>query len=200
VTRVLSSVASYLETLPDGERSYPECQVKASVLRSSLDERPFGRDVPLPPALRALVDHPPPVSVFIPEVLFNCTMLAVHEVHFPPPLDAGYLDWVYERNVRLLKAPLYRALFLVLSPERLLVGLEKRWASFRRGSELRLVRQEPRDIELHILTPPHLYPTLVAQGMMQALRAALTCAGGRSVRADGEQLSPTTLACRLRWA
>jgi uncharacterized protein (TIGR02265 family) len=196
---VLPSVARYLELLPDGEASYPECQVKASVLRSSLDERPLGRDVPLPPAVRALVDHPPPVSVWVPEVHFNCTMLAVHEVHFAPPLDAGYLDWVYERNVRLFKTPLYRALFLVLSPERLLVGLEKRWASFRRGTELRLAWQAPRDIELHIITPPNHYPQLVVDGMAQALRAAVSCAGAKNVRVDGAPISPTTVSCRIRW-
>ena len=193
------SVATYLESLPNGVASYPECTVKASVLRSNLEDRPLGPDVPLPPEVRALVERPPPVSVWLPEVHVAVVMLAVREVHFGPPEFAGYLDWVFDRNRQFLSTTLYRAMFLLVSPERLLVGMQKRWASFRRGSEIRVTRQARSDIDLSIVGPPHLYPVPVLEGMGQALRAAITCAGAANARVDVAKLSPTEGRVRLAW-
>lgn len=197
---MLPSVAAYLETLPAGASSYPECSVKASLLRNAIESRPLGPEVPLPPELRALVDHPPPVTAWMPEVLFNALMLAIREVHFGPRDSEGFLTWVYEQNKKILSTPLYRILFLVVSPERLLVGMEKRWASFRRGTEAHVVRLGTHDIELHVRSPPNLYALQNVQGMAEALRAAVTCAGARRAEGQGTVKSSTEVVYRLRWS
>lgn len=182
----LPSVARYLEKLPGGLASYPECLVKASVLRNSADPRVLGPEVPLPPEVRAILDHPPPVSVWVPEVHYTVIMLATHEVHFPGADPEAFIAWVHARNVHLLSTPLYRALFLVLSPERVLHGLEKRWGSFRRGTELQVVRAEGQAAELRLRTPPHLYAQVSVWAMGAALRAGLVAAGARLARVEGE--------------
>lgn len=197
---MLSSVAAYLETLPAGADSYPECSIKASLLRNAVESRPLGPEVPLPPALRALLDHPPPVTAWVPEVLFNALMLAVREVHFGPSDLEGFLSWVYEQNRKILSTPLYRVLFLVVSPERLLVGMEKRWASFRRGTEAHIVRLGTHDVELHVTSPPNLHPLQTVQGMAAALRATITCAGARRAEVEGTLRSSTEVVYRLRWS
>ncbi|MFT3773971.1 MAG: DUF2378 family protein [Minicystis sp.] len=197
---MLPSVASYLEKLPGGENAYPDCCVKASVVRHALEARTLGREVPLPPALRALVDRPPPVSVWVPEVLFNALMIAIREVHFAPGDLDGFLAWVYEQNKRLLSTPLYRMLFLVVSPERLLVGMEKRWASFRRGTEASLLRFGPNDVEIQVRSPPNLYAPQSVQGMATALRATIDCAGARGATVEGSLRSSTEVVYRLRWS
>jgi len=79
------------------------------------------------------------------------------------------------------------------------VGLERRWGSFRRGTELHVAGQRPHDLDLRVRTPPHLYPPLVVQAMGSALRAAVDCAGGRRTQVDGETRSPTEIAYRIRW-
>jgi uncharacterized protein (TIGR02265 family) len=197
---VLSSVAAYLETLPAGADSYPECSTKASLLRNAVESRPLGPAVPLPPALRALVDHPPPVTAWVPEVLFNALMLAIREVHFDPSDVEGFLAWVYEQNRKILSTPLYRVLFFVVSPERLLVGMEKRWSSFRRGTEARLVRLGDRDVEIHVTSPPNLYAPQTVQGMAAALRATIDCAGAKRAAVEGTVKSSTEVVYRLRWS
>lgn len=72
----------------------------------------------MPPVVRFMVEHPPPASVWVPEVYLKVLMLAVLDAHFGPDNVTGYLEWIYDRNRKLLSTTLYRALFFVLSPER----------------------------------------------------------------------------------
>lgn len=197
---MLPSVAAYLDLLPAGAASYPECSIKASLLRNAIESRPLGPEVPLPKELRALVEHPPPVTGWMPEVLFNALMIAIREVHFAPGDLDGFLAWVYAQNQKLLSTPLYRVLFSVVSPDRLLVGMEKRWSSFRRGTEAHIVRLGPRDVELVVRAPPNLYAVQSVQGMAAALRATITCAGAKDARVDGVLKTSTEVVYRMRWS
>jgi hypothetical protein len=195
----LPSVNSYLSRLPRGADSYPACSVKASLIHNAIASRPIDRDVALPPALRSLLDHLPPVSLWVPEVHFNILMLAVLDVHFGTRDLVGYKDWVYSQNRKLFQTPLYRAVFLVIAPSQLLYGMEKRWESFRKGSTLRYVQRAPREVELHLTAPPSLYASLHVLGMCEALRAGVDAAGGKRSRVAGELLSETEVLYRLTW-
>lgn len=195
----LPTVTRYLDALPRGVDSYPDCTVKASVVRNAIEAHPLGPEVPLVPALRALVDHPPPVSVWIPEVHLNAVSLAILDVHFSGTMLEAYRDAIYEQNCRLFGTALYRALFFVLSPERLFNGLQKRWGSFRRGTEARLVQRSQGAAEVRVDVPAHLTPEPSAQAMAQALRAGLDCAGAKRTRVEGAVLTPTEVAYRARW-
>lgn len=132
----LPSVDRYLERLPRGLSSHPECQVKASVYRDALASHGLESVISeLPRELRELVLEPPPVSSWVPEVYANSIMMAIRDVHFEPGTVGvtAYSEWTRQRNLLLLTRPLYRALFLLLSPERLLKGLQRRWGAFRRA-------------------------------------------------------------------
>ncbi len=192
-------IAGYLSRLPAGIASYPECTVKASVFRHALMNKPLGPEIALPDEVRALVDHPPPVSAWIPEVHFNVLSLALRDAYFAADDLDGYLAWVFEQNRRLLATPLYRAVFLLISPGRLLTGVQRRWGTFRQGTELSIHRQTSNEVELRLLTPPFLQPTLTLQGLTMAFRAALERAGGRDPRGEGKALSSTENAFWFTW-
>ncbi len=182
------TAAAYVARLPDGLASHPECVVKASVLRDVVDARPLDRDDldALPPEVAPLISEPPPVSAWVPEVHALVAMIAVRDRHFAPGEVglAAYEAWTYERNRKLLARPLYRALFLVLTPERLLARVETRWAMFRRGSTLELVGSAPGRAELRMSYPSHLVEHTTARGLRGALRAATELAGGRDVAVE----------------
>lgn len=194
----LPSITAYLEKLPGGIDAHPTCCVKASLVRNAMGDKVLGPEVPLPPPVRALVDHPPPVSVWIPEVHFNVMMLSVREHHFGGR-DDDHLAWVYEQNRKLLSTTLYRAIFLVVSPERLLVGFQKRWGSFRQGTEVSLVRRAAGEVQLFVRSPPFLYAPPIVRGMTAALRAAVTCAGAQAAEVNGEVCSSTEVVYTIRW-
>jgi hypothetical protein len=196
---VPAPLAKYLDTLPNGVASYPECCVKASVLRHNIGARPLGPEVELPPLVRQLVDNPPPVTEWIPEVHFNLAMLAIRELHFNAPNFNEYRVWAYAQNRKLLGAPLYRVLFALLSPERLLRGIEKRWAAFRRGTEFHVANEAVGRAELRIHNPAFLYPELALQGMAMALQAAIDSAGARSSQVELVSQTSTECLFKARW-
>jgi uncharacterized protein (TIGR02265 family) len=196
----LASVSTYLLQLPGGVDAHPECCVKASLLRNAMGGMVLGPEVPLPAVVRALLDHPPPVSSWVPEVHFNVIMMAIHEVHFGRGQADAYAAWVYQQNRKLLSTALYRALFLLVSPERLLVGMEKRWGTFRKGTELSSTLRSDHDVEVLVRCPPYLYAPVAVESMCSALRAAVDCAGGRRTQIDGEHRSPAEVAYRIRWS
>jgi hypothetical protein len=196
---VPSSVNKYLDTLPSGAASYPECVVKASVLRNALVSRQLGREVELPPTIRKLVDDPPTVGEWISEVHFNAAMLAIREVHFNPRTLDDYRAWVYEQNHKLLGTPLYRVLFLLVSPDRLLSGIEKRWGAFRRGSEIQVVDRAKNVVQLRLRYPAFLYPSLTVQAMMVAFQAAMDHAGARQARVVIASSTSTETVLAVTW-
>ena len=195
----LPTVASYLERLPGGIDAHPECKVKGSIIADALGDTKLAKELPLPPVVRSLLEQPPPVSVWVPEVYLNVLMLTVLDAHFGHNNVAGYLQWIYDRNRKLLSTMLYRALFFVLSPERLLSGVEKRWAVFRRGTTVAAQHCGRRNVELHVTSPPYLYGTMTTHGISAALRAAIDCAGAVEGRVIGELRSPCLVVYRITW-
>jgi uncharacterized protein (TIGR02265 family) len=196
VAKSLQLVQSYLDQLPGGIDAHPECMVKASVVRNAIIARPLGPDVPLPRPIRAIATDLPSPSTWVPEVHFNAVMLAIREAHFHDDGDA-FLAWGYDLNRRLFSTALYRVIFFVVTPERLLPNVEKRWGTFRRGTTATVVRLSETEAELRVESPAYLYTPLTVQGMAVALRAALACAGAKNGSVEGAVLSGTSVVYRV---
>lgn len=200
--RELPNLRRYIERLPEGLDSYPSVTVKASVYRDTIEALPLDDTLELlPDELRELVAHPLPVTAWIPEVRSLSILVAVRDRYFPQT-EAGldeYAEWVYQRNRKLLSRPLYRALFLLVSPERLMSGVERRWSAFRRGTSLRLLTKGPGMAELVIGHEPHLYDEVIRRGMCGAFRAAAAAAGARDTKAWILDSTERQTQIRVEW-
>jgi len=176
--------------------------VKASVYRDSLESRSLDEVVGvIPGPLRELIEQPLPVTAWVPEVRSLSILIAVRDCHFSQD-EAGlraYEEWVFNRNRRLLQRPLYRALFLLLSPERLISGVEKRWSAFRRGTSLSVIERSGGRAVVAIRHPPHLLDPTAQLGMCAAFRAASVAAGARDVSSEVVCAAETETRCELRW-
>lgn len=168
--------AAYVARLPDGLASHPDCQVKGSVIRQMLDSTPVAFEtLGLPREIADLVRVPPLPSDWVPEVQFNTLMLA-HEDRIEPEL---FREWVYNRNRKLLSSNLYRVLFLLVSPERLFMGVANRWKAFRRGTELVVLDHDKHHANVEVRYPTRLYDVRALTNLTVALTAALDAAGGQ---------------------
>ena len=193
------SVARYLETV-GGLDAHPQAEAKGGILAESLVEHPIRPPRgSLGPELEALAERPPLLTDWVPEVHFNATMLAIYDEHYGATGMNAYLQWVYERNLRLFTRPAYKILFLVVSPERLLRGLEGRWAKFRRGSTLSAKQDSPKSAQVRLVHPRNLHPEPSIRAFAQAWRAGLECAGGRNVESELVSSQPTEQQYSLRW-
>ena len=200
-TPLYPTMDAYLAALPGGVDAHPSAQAKGAVLRMALDDdRLKLPPATLPPALAAHLQSPPTVNSWIPEAQFNALMLAVFDTHFA---GAGghvaYEAWILERNRLLLRKPLYRILFAVASPERILVGAEKRWAAFRRGTKMHIDGHTDTSVDLSVHYPKSLMSDLSARGLKMALRAAIELAGAREVAIGFDFVGPEATRFHGSW-
>jgi hypothetical protein len=193
-------VAQYLDRLPAGLDSYPECIAKASLLRDVVQSRPIDPDGDyVPEGLRALLRTPPPVSSWIPEVAFVTSRMIVYGRDFGGTDIAGYAEWIHAVNTALLRHSLYRVLFAFTAPERLLIGTAKRWSAFHRGTQLVIMEHTPDSALVRIDFPPHLFSPEMLHGFTAGLRAAVTVAGGRDVETELAAIAQTRGEYWIRW-
>jgi hypothetical protein len=188
----------YIARLPEAERSYPECCLKGSVLRSVVDGLPAtgAPDLSdLPPSVLALLRAPPLPNAWVSEVGFYTIMLALQE----RMSDAAYEAWVLERNRKLLRGPLYRVLFLVVSPERLFHGAANRWSAFRKGTTLEILELVDKSARFSLHSPPHLHTDVTIANLLLALRAAAEAAGAKEPEVRLAKLTPTRADMTARW-
>jgi uncharacterized protein (TIGR02265 family) len=179
----------YLGALPRGLAAYPACQQKSAILRTFMTAEMRQHIEPaLPPELRGLVTHPPPVTAWIPEVQATALYLAGRDAIGS---DEEYVELAYALNRDLLSGVLYRALFMFISPSRVLAGAASRWGQLHRGTDLRALKVTDTDAVLRLIGPPNLIPHVVALAYGTAFRAALELSGGQDVvvtcRRDGPE-------------
>jgi hypothetical protein len=196
------SLRSYLERLPRGLDSYPEASVKGSVVRAIAvaagdDAELRGR---LPPQIERLIATPPLVSAWIPEVHHCALLLARYEAHHAAGGGwESFEAWAFDVSRTILQGPLYCMLFAVLGPERVLAGVHRRWAAFRRGSSLEAVESLPHGARLRLSYPPHLFPEAGLRAIRTSFRVAALSASARHVTVELDEQTPTSCVFLARW-
>ena len=166
-------------------------------MRSMLETSPvpFPIDA-LPASLATLLETPPLPSEWLSEVKFNALMLA-HEEVMP---DRVFREWVYSRNRKLFSSSLYRILFLVVSPERLLSQMTSRWAAFRRGTELLIIERGSKHFVVDMRYPSFLYERRVLANVCVAVTAALDAAGAHATEVTVTDIGETNARFDIRWS
>jgi hypothetical protein len=194
------SVHDYLERLPDGIDSHPHCVAKASLLSHALRSRPIAPPPgSLPEAVHRLIEQPPPVSAWVPEVPFNAAVLAIYDEVFGGEDLRGFEDWVCDFNRALFANPLYRVLFALVSPARLVSLAASRWSAFHRGSSLVRLEHRADFSRLRLGFPSRLFGHVMLVGFTAGVRAAAMVAGARAATGKLETATDTFAEYSVRW-
>jgi hypothetical protein len=195
------TVARYLESLPNGLDSFPEAVVKGSVLRATFEDAGFTPEPgTLPGDLERYAQDPPAIGVWVPETFHSALVGAIFDVRFReqggmPAFEA----WAHERNRRLFQSPLYRVLFWVVRPERVFIGIQKRWSAFHRGSMLEVVGEKTLQRTVRLSHPPHLFSEHALHTFGAAFRAAGEAAGLKEVRTRLKRDQPDATVYLVDW-
>lgn len=192
-----ASLAAYLDRLPQGLDSYPECQAKCSLLLSAIEDFRLERALSsLPPELADLVQHPPPRVEWISQVQFRCVLRVIHDECFKSTAD--FLAWSYEAQRRMLGGPLYRILFSLIGPERLLKNVQSRWTHFHRNLPLQVQLGE-QHVDGSFRFPAHMYDRIDLEATLLGMRAALELSGAHGVTTSVVEVRETLAHGRLTW-
>ncbi|MGH1343045.1 MAG: hypothetical protein ACRBN8_15905 [Nannocystales bacterium] len=194
------ATAAYIARLPKGLESHPECLVKASLYRSTLEMRPIPRTAAetLPPQLKRMVLQPDPVSAWVPEAHSLALLTAHFDVCFGSHEE--FERSCYLRQRRLFDSPLYRAVVKLASPNLLLRTAALRWGALHRGTTLEVSENRPGSAELSMEHPPNLWgePTRIA--LTAGFRALLDLCGARNATVEVADASATHMRLSGRWS
>lgn len=189
----------YLEALPHGLDSHPQCLIKGVIARMITDRLPRSRALEeLPEPLRRLVEYPPLPTEWVPEV--HASALILYSVQAVYGSVDAFVRRAYEDNVALLDSVAYKILFRFIGPRRLIERAPARWALFHRGTELTVLDgRASNSVLIQLRTPPKHVPAVMARTHASSYRAALESAGAKNVRVDFEFKDAGTIEYRGRW-
>ncbi len=193
--------AAFLEQLPNGILSYPECQLKTDVHEDVSKEFPqllSGGGMP-----RILVDYLSGsiTDKWFPEVAGNALLLSIRDACFTT--DAAFLKWSCEYMGRLFQRPLYKIFMNVFSTTVIVMGASKRWSKFHKGTDLKAQPLKKIDGRCHssgsIHYPPHLYTDLIINHLGSVYKAALLANHAEDIQIEAKVLSETEAYFSISW-
>lgn len=187
----------YVAGLPGGLDAYPDVRIKGSVVRSVVDGQPEEVLRELPAPVRALALDPPVDSEWIPEAYFAALLHAVAERRGYGPRECR--AWFRRSNRALFASPLYRILFVVVSPEALLRQPGKRWGAFHRGTTLELEGVADDGVRLALRFPAGLFDEIVLDAFAEAFAAALEAAHAKDPVVEVEARAAGFARFLARW-
>jgi hypothetical protein len=188
----------YVESLPAGLDSYADCIVKASVLRAALETGGLrGPESGLPDRLQRLLDAPPPVTEWIPEVLSVAAHLAIIDENGLS--DDAVLDWTYRTNRHLAQSRLYRAVASLASPDMALRASRLGWGMLHRGIELSVQRGNG-GAQLTVHHPDSVWTRLVHLATATGFRAVLESSRGKDVSVTLSDSQPDQATYDCTWS
>ncbi|MGE0791689.1 MAG: hypothetical protein AB7S26_38795 [Sandaracinaceae bacterium] len=182
-------LAEYLEGLPDGLESYPDCESKSSLILSALDghDRALIADG-LPDALAAVVREPPPPGVWMPAVMNDAVFFAVCDRYYPTP-EAVHA-WTYDRTLAMTKNPLYRTLLRVPGPRVLLRMAARTHGLLQRGTML-AAKSSDSNVHLTLTFPPKLHVGLNLVSNVALWQVVVEVTGGKNVKSRLDRVTDT---------
>jgi hypothetical protein len=188
---------AYLDQLPHGLDSFPECRAKASIHRKVYEYSGLPL-VGLPPRLQGLIDNPPPASSQINQCQTLAMIVAMVEARRLPPTDESL--WIREAATHLFASPMYKILMWAATPRMVFKTANLRWNAFFRGTSIESDVGE-REALLRLKVPRHLFHEDLARIFVDVIHATVNYTKESSASASIEFLrfTPEGLEYAGRW-
>lgn len=187
---------AYLAALPDGARSFPDCEASAELLlglasRGVLDELDLPADIRRWLAVGG-------ERGWLPEVVHVAVLLALRDVRFGGASgDHALIQWIEGMSrplvVRAAPPERPRGVAAALSEAPAVLG------RFHRGTVLSVERIGPRDADVLYRHPDGIFPPVVLEWRRRVLLAMLAGAGAPTPTATLEAQPGVGTAIRLAW-
>lgn len=194
----MSRLAQYLDRIPAGWASFPNCRAKAVLFTrlAALAEREW-----LPPELVKRLDSPMLSTAWAPEMEQVALMLAIydHRVHGDAD-EAAYHEEMLRLNMKLFESPSYAPLVANASPARLMRMMSESWKLFHRGTDLQLREAAPGRVIMDFTFPPLLYPEESIRTRTTSVRGALMAAQAKGVQVHYSIESPGHVCYDATWS
>jgi hypothetical protein len=196
----LTTLDTYVASLPDGLDSYSECRASGATFRNLLASAKLPLGAGLPAALEKWIRAQPSENEWVPVVHLCGLHAAAYDCMFAQHggMDA-YLEWTYERNKTMLAMPIYAPLLPTSTPEFFLTAFRARWSVFYRGISFDALRVEKNAATLRLSYPPYCWPEISQLSLVAALRALLET-NTKTLGITSTEISPSASQYDLQWS
>ncbi|MEO7109012.1 MAG: hypothetical protein ABI183_01130 [Polyangiaceae bacterium] len=196
----LTTLDTYVASLPDGLESYSECRATGATFRNLLASAKLPLGVGLPPALEKWIRAQPSENEWVPVVHLCGLHAAAYDCMFAQAggMDA-YLEWTFERNKAMVAMPIYAPLLATSTPEFFLTAFRARWSVFYRGISFDVVRVEKNAATLRLSYPAYCWPEISQLSLGVALRAVLAT-NTKTLSITSTEISPSASQYDLQWS
>jgi hypothetical protein len=184
----------YLDALPAGIHSYPECRARSGIQQTFLQAMPATAGE-MDSFVVALLR--PSARAYIPEVVLNASILAMADA--TRMTDAKFLEWNRATNREMFGSVLYRALMAIFSPAQLIERAPARWESFHPGTTLTVKSTSSHEGRCELTFPERLFTPLLLEMLGGAMAAALEHARARDVTLEVGTATTTAAEFVARW-
>ena len=196
VAELRAGMREYLASLPEGARSFPECQADAGLVLG-LSARGVLEGLALAPEVRDALGSARD-GHWLPEIVHVAVLLALRDARFGGPAgDDALIEWV-EGISRPLAVPAAgeggpgdAAAAVRAAPEV--------WARFHRGTRLEVAQLGERAADLLYRHPDGIFPPVVLEWRRRVLLAMLAGAGAVTPSATLEARPGEGTAIHLAW-
>jgi len=188
----------YLDGLPAAENAYPQCSMKAAFVNLTRERTPFVATPDMPDWLKAFIDARWPATEWVPLVQCNAWVLAMIDGLWGGSVER-YLRFNYETNLDYAKSPMFKLLYMMISPGFLMRHVPLAFRRGIRGPGFTVLRSEPGLATVQIAFPHGLYDEVIAQGWTAAFRAMLEATGTNDVQVVLAKHSPMLATYDATW-
>lgn len=191
-------LAAYLDALPAGLASYPDCQARTSLCVSLVEGMPSPAPRPgqVPEPLARYLARMPK-DLWLPEVHVMAVSLTIAD-HFEMD-DAAYLGWLEEVNRKYFSSLVLRVLMGFVSPTELAPRAPARWSAIHRGSTLTSEVLRPGEGRIELEFPPGLFAPILLQHLTAVFQAAFRHSRAKQAEVSLVDSSPTRGVYEARW-
>ncbi len=199
-TTGLSRLEGYLQGLPQGADSHPECVGRGTLMLNVLQTNPLTPPelARLPPFVRAYFEKPPLHASWVPEVHIWSTVFAVGDVK---GLDArAFAAWSLESNRRLCEGLRLKVQLDILNSAQSAEMGAMTWTTTHHGTRLEVVGFGPEHTLARLEFPKNLLNLLALEclaGAFVAILDATKPGRGNGVKVTGH--SETWGEFRTTW-
>ncbi len=192
------SLRKYLEDLPNGLHSYPECKFAAEphyTATERLREEHFN-------VYKAIMgSEMAPTSAWVPDVCAVSCSLAARDLLYDS--DEAFHAWMGATVREVFGSGIYRPLFKVLSPSLVVMGMAHRWGKVRQGSSLVSLSQGVdggrRTSLLELEMPEHLFPPFILESFARRLEVTIELSRANNSEARIRSMNSTGAKFELSW-
>lgn len=192
------TLAWYIDQLPEGLASYPDCKTKGSLVLSAIE----GHDVSdlrdgLPEMVAATIHNPPSAGLWMHGTLSDAVSYVMVDAFYPT--EEAAMQWTRERTRRTSQKKIYRAFARATGPSVLLRAAVAVHGLFQRGTDLEVERTE-FGASARLTHPAYLHGGLSHRFNVPMFEEMIGQVGGRDTTASLTASEPEFATYEISWS